>query len=225
MTVDIWSDIMCPFCYIGKRRLEEAMGRFEHKNDVSVTWHSFQLDPAMEAQPGKSLYDYLAERKGLTRERSQQMHKQLVEMAKADGLTYNFENAVIANSFDAHRLIQLAKTHGLGDEAEERLFRAYFTEGRDIGDQNTLLQLGMEVGLGAVETGEMLNSNAFAHEVERDIATASAYGITGVPFFVINDIYGISGAQPSGVFLDGLQQAWLEYEKGVCLKAERSVHG
>lgn len=215
MKIDIWSDIMCPFCYIGKRKLETALSGFEHKQSVEIVWHSFQLDPAMTSQPGKSTYQYLAERKGQSLEWSVKVHDQVSRTAKEEGLDYRFDKAVVANSYDAHRLIQLAKKHGLGNEAEEALFKAYFTDGRDIADHNVLMQIGIEIGLRVVETGEMLNSDAFSQEVDEDIATANELGINGVPFFVIDNKYAISGAQPSAVFKDGLQVAWKEYENNL----------
>jgi len=213
MKVDIWSDIMCPFCYIGKRKLETALAQFPHKDDVHITWHSFQLDPSIQYLPGKNLYEYLAERKGMTMERSKQMHDQLTQTAKAEGLDYHFEKAKIANSFDAHRLIQLAKQHQLGDAAEERLFKAYFTEGENVSDRETLIRLGNDIGLPETLTAEMLDGDDYSAEVHADIAQAETLGIRGVPFFVINNKYGISGAQPSEVFADGLQHAWKEYEQ------------
>ncbi len=213
MRIDIWSDVMCPFCYMGKRRLEAALDATGRTKDVEVVWHSFQLDPTMKSQPGKDVYSYLAERKGQSKDWSVRVHNQVAQQAAADGLTYNFDKAVIANSYDAHRLVQLAKTKGLGDAAEEMLFRAYFTDGKDISSHNTLLQMGMELGMSAIEVGEMLNSTAFADKVDEDIATAQELGINGVPFFVINGKYGISGAQPVGVFTDGLSKAWSEYEQ------------
>jgi len=212
MKIDVWSDIMCPFCYIGKRKLESALMQFEHKEDVQIEWHSFQLDPTITYQPGNDLYTYLAERKGATREWSVMVHNQMTETAKKEGLTYNFDKAIIANSFDAHRLIQLAKTHGLGDAMEERLFKAYFTEGKNVSDHNTLMQIGMDAGLRAVEIGEMLNSDAFANEVHADIMQAERLGIRGVPFFLLDEQLGISGAQPVAVFTNGLQQAWAIHE-------------
>lgn len=208
MKIDIWSDIVCPFCYIGKRKLESALEQFEHKDKVEIEWHSYQLDPEAKPMPGMSVYDYLAQRKGASREWSVNAHNQLTQTAKAEGLTYNFENAVITNTYDAHRLIQLAKTHGLGDAAEEALFKAYFTDGRNLGDHNTLMQLGIDIGLRAVEVGEMLNSDAQADAVNKDIATAQEYNITGVPFFILDNKYAISGAQPAEVFLNGLNQAF-----------------
>lgn len=211
MKIDIWSYIMCPFCYIGKRHLEEALAGFEHKDDVQLVWHSFQLDPTIQAQKGKSLYEYLAERKGMSLEQSKQMHSQVTQMAADAGLTYNFDKAVIANSFDAHRLIQLAKKHGLGDAAEERLFHAYFTEGKDMSDHEVLAQLGAEIGLDAAEVKEMLATDAYAHAVRADIATAEQLRINGVPFFVLDNKYGVSGAQPVELFSRALQQAWAEH--------------
>ncbi|MBS1773115.1 MAG: DsbA family oxidoreductase [Bacteroidetes bacterium] len=210
MKVDIWSDVMCPFCYIGKRNFENALVRFENNKDIKVVWHSFQLDPNMEYQPGKDVYSYLAERKGQSIEWSKQMHVQVTQMAKDAGLEYNFDKAVINNSYTAHRFLQLAKKHGLGDAAEEALFKAYFTEGKNIGDHDTLIQLGIGIGLGATEVGEVLNSEAFANEVDEDIYMAQQYGIRGVPFFIINNKYAISGTQPSETFLGALNQAWSE---------------
>jgi predicted DsbA family dithiol-disulfide isomerase len=225
MQIDVWSDIMCPFCYIGKRKLEGALQQFDHKDNVKINWHSFQLDPNIEYLPGKDIHSYLAERKGQTREWSVKIHDQMTQTAKAEGLTYNFDTAVIANSFDAHRLIQLAKKYSLGEAAEERLFKAYFTDGKNISDHNTLMQVGIDIGLKVVEIGEMLNSDAYTAEVENDIETAASLGIRGVPFFVIDGKYGISGAQPTEVFLDGLQQAWQAYEQETALAGSEYTQG
>jgi len=225
MRVDIWSDVMCPFCYIGKRKLESALEQFEHKDKVEINWHSFQLDPEMQYEPGKDIHTYLAERKGQTKEWSLKMHDQMTQRAKEDGLTYNFDKAVIANSFDAHRLVQLAKTHRMGDAAEEKLFKAYFTDGKNISDHNTLMQIGIELGLKVVEVGEMLNSDDYATEVKDDITTAQQLGINGVPFFVLNGKYGISGAQPANVFLGGLEQAWKEHERDLLLENTNITEG
>ena len=136
----------------------------------------------------------------------------MAETAKAEGLTYNFDKAIIANSFNAHRLIQMAKAQGLGDAAEERLFKAYFTEGKNVGDTDTLIQSGTEIGLDKKEVTEMLNGNTYEAEFFRDIDMARSLGINGVPFFIVNNKYGISGAQPAEIFLSGLKQAWTEYE-------------
>jgi predicted DsbA family dithiol-disulfide isomerase len=213
MKVDIWSDIRCPFCYIGKRKFENALAQFPQKDKVEVEWHSFELDPGIKTEKGTNIYDYLATRKGISRESSERMHEQVTDMARSVGLEYNFDLAVIANSFDAHRLIQMAKQYGLGDEAEERLFRAYFTEGKDISDHLTLIILGDEIGLSGKEVKAMLDSDAFADEVRYEERQARESGINAVPFFVINDKYAVSGAQQPAVFLNALQKGWGDYEK------------
>ena len=213
MKVDIWSDIRCPFCYIGKRKFETALAKFPQKDKVEVEWHSFELEPGLKTDTGVNLHDYLAQRKNISRESSVKLHKQVTETAKQVGLNYNFDKAVIANSFDAHRLIQLAKLNGLGDAAEERLFKAYFTEGKDISDHLTLIILGDEIGLNGKAVKQMLDSDEFADEVRYDERQAQELGINGVPFFVMNDRYGVSGAQQPEVFLQTLEKAWQEYEK------------
>jgi len=213
MKVEIWSDIMCPFCYIGKRKLEAALEQFPNASNVELEWHSFQLDPGIEAGHGKNLYQYLSERKGIALEQSIQMHKQVTEMAKQAGLEYHLDKAVVANSFDAHRMIQLAKSKGLGDAAEERLFYAYFTEGKDFSNHDTLVQLGKDIGLDEADTRQALTSSAYADKVEQDISEAQHIGIRGVPFFVFDRKYAVSGAQPVDVFANTLQQSFAEWQK------------
>lgn len=213
MKIDIWSDIRCPFCYIGKRRLEAALSGFPQKDKVEITWHSFELEPAMKTDTGTDVYTYLAERKGQSRDWSVQMHEHVTQTAKDAGLDYRFDKAIMANSFNAHRLIQLAKTQGLGDAAEEVLFRAYFTEGKNIDDMDTLGAIGTGIGLEESKIKEMLSSDAYTKEVRADEAIAHEIGINGVPFFVLNNKYGVSGAQPSEVFLSALLQAWADYEQ------------
>lgn len=213
MKVDIWSDVMCPFCYIGKRKFESALAQFPNGKDIEIEWHSFQLDPDITAQPGKDVYAYLAERKGMTVEQSKQMHKQVVQMAAGEGLQYNFDKAVIANSFDAHRISHLAKKHGKGDAMEEQLFHGYFTEGKDIANHDVLIEMAKNIGIPEQEVIDVLNSKQYADAVEADIVRASQIGVRGVPFFVLDNKYAISGAQPSETFLQALAQAWSEYEK------------
>lgn len=204
--VEIWSDIMCPFCYIGKRHFEEALKQLPNAKDVEVVWHSFQLDPGLPKPASKlNAYQYLAERKGISYENSVSMHENVVQMAKNAGLDYHFEKAVVANSFDAHRLIQFAKTKGLGDAAEERLFKAYFTEGKNMCDASTLLQLAKEIGLDEKEAKGVINSDAYSAEVKKDVEEAYQIGVTGVPFFIFNRKYAVSGAQPSSTFLNTLK--------------------
>jgi len=213
MKIEIWSDVMCPFCYIGKRRFEEALQNFKHKDDVEVEWKSFQLNPDLETDPNLNITQYLADVKGWTLDYAQQLNNQVTEMAAGVGLTYNFDKAVVANSFDAHRFAHLAKKHGLGDDAEEALFRAYFTEGKNIADHATLTELGIEMGLDETEVKQILESDTYAGEVKHDIAEAGYLGIRGVPFFVMNGKYGVSGAQMVPVFTETLEKAYDEWEK------------
>lgn len=214
MKVEIWSDIMCPFCYIGKRHYETALQQFADSNSIELEWHSFQLDPNLPKPASKlSAYQYLAERKGMSLEQSVAMHQNVIEMAKEAGLTYNYDKAVVANSFDAHRLIQLAKKHKLGDEAEERLFKAYFMEGKDMSDPTTLIALGKEIGLDEKLVSAVVNSSEYTAEVNADIQEAQQIGVTGVPFFVFDRKYAVSGAQPSSAFLNVLNKSFSEWRK------------
>ncbi len=212
MKVEIWSDIMCPFCYIGKRNFESALREFDAKDEIEIEWKSFQLDPTIPKTFEKkvSTYEYLAERKGMPVERSKEMHDNIVETARKVGLTYNFEKAVVANSFDAHKLIQLAKTKGLGDAAEESLFKAYFTDGKDMSDHLTLIQLGKEIGLNEEEITAALVSEGFEAKVNFDVSEGSQLGVTGVPFFVFDRKYAVSGAQSIETFLNALKQSHAE---------------
>ena len=210
LEVEIWSDVMCPFCYIGKRRFENALEQFEHKDVVDIVWKSYQLDPSMQSNTGQNLNEYLAERKDISLERSEQMHAQMTDMAAELGLEYNFDKAVIANSFDAHRLSHLAKENGLQDDLEEALFKAYFTDGKNIANLDTLIELGTNIGLDAKAVKQTLNSDKYAEEVKHDIYEAGQVGVRGVPFFVLGDKYAVSGAQQSETFLGALQQTWNE---------------
>lgn len=214
MKVEIWSDVMCPFCYIGKRHFESALEQFEDKKDIQIEWKSFLLDPDVPENVGnKNVYEYLAERKGLSVEQSKQMHERVVEMAKNAGLDYNFDIAVVANSFKAHRLIQLAKTKGLGDEAEELLFKSYFTEGKNIADEETLISLAEQIGLTKADLNEALLNQDFQFLVNKDVEEARAIGVSGVPFFVFDRKYAVSGAQPAESFLGALKQSVNEWKK------------
>lgn len=215
MKVDIWSDVRCPFCYIGKRKFEKALSQFEHKDDVEVEWHSFELDPNAETLLDKSPYDYLAERYGKSREWAVGTHEQVTQTAAEVGLTFNFDRSIIANSFDAHRLIQMAKVNGASDQVEENLFKAHFTDGKNIADHQVLIAIAKESGLDVLETEVMLKSADFTDEVRYDEKTAQDIGITGVPFFVIDHKFGISGAQSPDTFLDALIKAKNEGESQV----------
>ncbi len=209
MKVEIWSDIMCPFCYIGKRHFEAALSQFEGAENIEIEWKSFQLDPSLPKPSSKmSVFEYLADRKGMSLEKSKAMHGQVLQMAKAAGLDYNFDKAVVSNSFDAHRVIQFAKTKGLGDAAEERFFKAYFIEGEDMCDAATLLKIGQEIGLEQTALKSVIDSDQFSDEVKRDIFEAGQVGVQGVPFFVFDNKYAVSGAQPVSVFLGTLEKAY-----------------
>ena len=204
MKIEVWSDIMCPFCYIGKRHLELALQQFPEM-EVELVWKSFQLDPTITPQPGKDVYSYLAERKGMSLEESKQMHQHVVDRAAEVGLVYNYDNAIIANSFDAHRLLHLAKRNGKGNELKEKLLAAYFTEGKDFGDKQVLTQLGLEVGLKEEDIHTVLFTDMYAREFQADIQEAQEIGVRGVPFFVFDRKYAVSGAQPIEAFVETIQ--------------------
>ncbi|GAB3756773.1 DsbA family oxidoreductase [Spirosoma pomorum] len=220
MDVEIWSDVMCPFCYIGKRKFEQALNQFPNRDDIRIIWKSFQLNPDMQTDPETSINQYLANVKGWSLEQAEQMNDRVTAMAREVGLTYRFDKAVVANSWDAHRLIQLAKQHGLGDAAEERLFKAYFTEGRNTADHTTLLELGTDIGLEADEITAMLSSDQYGQAVDQDLYEARQIGVRGVPFFVLNHKYAVSGAQQPETFLGALQTAWSELPQKTVLDSE-----
>ena len=199
---------MCPFCYIGKRHLEKALESFPGRDSVEITWKSYQLDPTipMSFEEPVGVYEYLADRKGWSFEQSVQMHERVVEMAASVGLEYNFDKAVVANSLYAHRVIQLAKEKGLDDAIEEIFFRAYFTEGRDLASVAELVALGEEAGLAEADIRAAIASEEYAYRVSQDIQEGVNLGVRGVPFFVFDRKYGISGAEPIQVFIDTLNQ-------------------
>src|SRR5436190_7040263 len=205
--VEIWSDVMCPFCYIGKRRFEKALSEFPANKYVDVEWKSFQLNPNMKTDPAMSTVDYLAQVKGWSKEQAQQSTRHVTEMAKASGLEYHMDKAVVANSFDAHRFIQFAKKQGKGDPAEERLFKAYFTEGKNTADHFVLAELADEIGLNGRKLMETLKSDEMSREVEHDLNEARQLGINAVPFFVFNRRLAVSGAQDPKTFLGALEKA------------------
>lgn len=216
MKVEIWSDVMCPFCYIGKRRFEEALSQMENTDQIEIIWKSFQLDPEMKTNSSQNINEYLAERKGWTLDYAKNVNAHVTGMAKEVGLTYDFDKAVVANSFNAHRLSHLAKKYGLSDAMEEALFKAYFTQGKNIDDKATLLELAVEVGLKKEDVEIVLFTDQYAQEVKNDILEAQQIGVRGVPFFVIDRKYAVSGAQPSEVFLEALAKA--KAESGLSIK-------
>ncbi|MDP1677841.1 MAG: DsbA family oxidoreductase [Bacteroidota bacterium] len=206
MKVEIWSDVMCPFCYIGKRKFEHALQNFSHKEHVEIEWKSFQLNPNMKTDPSKSINEYLAKHKGISVAQAKQMNDRVTAMAGEVGLQYDFDKAIVANSFDAHRLSHFAKKYGVQDSVEELLFKAYFTEGKNTADHETLIAIAIEAGLNAEDVRSMLSGNEFSDDVNNDIYEAQQVGARGVPFFVFDNKYAVSGAQPSQLFSDVLQK-------------------
>jgi predicted DsbA family dithiol-disulfide isomerase len=207
MKVEIWSDVMCPFCYIGKRRFENALAQFENKDEVEIVWRSFQLNPTLQTDPSKNTIEHLAESKGWDMDYTRKTTDYVVNMAKELGLNYDFEKAIVANSFKAHRLLHLAKQNQVQNECEEKLFEAYFIHGKNIDDNDVLLELGLSLGIDLDSILDMLSSDAFASDVESDIYQAQQIGVQGVPFFVFDNKYAISGAQQSETFLAALYKA------------------
>jgi predicted DsbA family dithiol-disulfide isomerase len=210
LTIEIWSDVVCPWCYIGKRRFEAALERFEHRDEVSVLWRSFELDPDAPVNPDGSATERLAAKYGMSLERAEGMHANMTGLAAQDGLEYHLDLARGGNTFAAHRLIHEAAVHGHQAAAQERLMRAYFTEGEPISDRETLIRLVAELGVDADEARAALEHDRFSEDVREDEALASQLGIQGVPFFVVERRYGVSGAQPPDVLLNVLERAWDE---------------
>jgi predicted DsbA family dithiol-disulfide isomerase len=210
LKIQIWSDIMCPFCYIGKRRIEDALQNFEHKDAVELEWKSFQLDANFVASPEDNMVEHLAEKYRKDNDWAQEMLDNMTQNAKNSGLDFHFEKAVMANSLNAHRLLHLAKKYNLANDLEELLFKAYLTDGKNINDLDTLKALGLEVGLNAESIDEVLHSNAYANEVQQDIDEAQSIGVQGVPFFVFDNKYAVSGAQHVETFVKTLEKVWEE---------------
>jgi predicted DsbA family dithiol-disulfide isomerase len=210
MNIEIWSDVVCPWCYIGKRRFERAVASFGHPDEVTITYRSFELDPDAPAQRAGTQAEHLARKYGMTIAQAERANEQMTERAAADGLEFRFDLVRGGNTFDAHRLLHLAKDHGLQPEMKERLMRATFTEGLPIADQPTLVRLAAEVGLPAAQVQAVLDGDAYADAVRADEQQAARYGISGVPFFVADGKYAVSGAQPPEVLLQLLQRAYDE---------------
>jgi len=206
MELEIWSDIACPWCYIGKRRFEAALAEFEHAEQVHVRWRSFELDPQAPPERTGDRAERLARKYGMTVEQAREIEQQLTDTAAADGLDFQFGKARTGNTFDAHRLVHLAEQHGLQDEMKERLLRAHFTDGELVGDQDTLTRLGVEVGLPEHEIRETLKGDRFADEVREDERTATELGISAVPTFIVDRRVGVSGAQPPELLLKMLRR-------------------
>lgn len=213
MVVEIWSDVMCPFCYIGKRKFEQALKQFSDKDNIQLVWKSFQLSPNMKTDTQQSTHEYLAKHKGVSVKEAKEMGDYVTQVAAQVGLQFNFDKAVVANSFKAHQLTHFAKKHDRQNEAEEQLFRAYFTDGKNIDDLATLLQIGKAIGLDEQELKIALNDNVYAQEVKADIVEAQKIGVQGVPFFVFDRKYAVSGAQDAQVFAQTLEKSFGEWRK------------
>jgi len=210
LQVEVWSDIACPWCYVGKRRLEAAMARFPDRAAVDVVWRAFELDPSAPRVRDRSVpyADRLAKKYGTSVDQAQVMLKRMTDVAAGDGLDFHFERVQSGNTFDAHRVLHLAHERGLQDAVKERFLRAYMTEGEPIGEPEALVRLAVESGLDAEEVRAVLDSDTFGAEVRADEEQARAAGISGVPFFVFARRYAVSGAQGADVLLAALTQAW-----------------
>ena len=207
MHVEIWSDIVCPWCYVGKRRFEAALEQFAHRDEVTVTWRSFELDPGAPRERDVDGATHLAHKYGMSREQAEHMQAQMTEVAAGEGLDFRFDRARSGNTFDAHRLLHLAEAHGRQDAVKERFMRAYLTEGEPIGDPEALQRLAVDAGLPDDEVREVLLTDRYAEEVREDERTASGLGISAVPFFVVDRAIGASGAQPPELLLELLRRA------------------
>ena len=214
MKVNIWSDIRCPFCYVGKKKFEKALAQFPHAEEIEVTWHSFQLDPNLVTQPDTNPYDYFSKAKGIPVIQAKAMHEHAKKAGKEVGIDFNFDESKVANSFRGHLLIQLAKKKNLANEMEEALFEAQFISGKNIDDEAVLLETGKSVGLTEEEVKNALVSDELAHAVAQDGLMARQLGINAVPFFVFNDKYGVSGAQQPEHFLEVLTKSFEEFSGG-----------
>jgi predicted DsbA family dithiol-disulfide isomerase len=220
MQVEIFSDVVCPWCAIGKRRFEVALERFPHRHEVDVIWRAFELDPGAPALGDVDMASHIAAKYGMTKEQAVASQERLSEMAAQEGLEFHFDRARRANTFDAHRLLHYALEVGHQDALKDRLFQAYFRDGEAISDQATLVRLAEEVGLDRAKTTEVLESGRYGHAVRTDEAEAQAFGITGVPFFVIDRHFGISGAQSPESILQVLEEAWADSATGLVVSTE-----
>ncbi len=208
MDVEIWSDIACPWCYIGKRRFEAALAEFEHRDDVRVTWRSFELDPSAPYEREGDNATRIAEKYGITVERAREMGRAVTDAATGEGLDFRLDIQRSGTTFDGHRVIHLAAEHGLQDAMKERLMLAYFTEGQLVSDHDTLARLAVEVGLDEDEVRATLASDRYADEVRGDERLAGQFGISAVPTFVVDRAIGASGAHPPEALLQLLEQGW-----------------
>lgn len=208
MQLDIWSDVVCPWCAVGKRRLETALTRFPHADDVEVTWRSFELDPGAPRERTVSTVEHLAAKYGVSRAEAQAMQERMTEVAAGEGLAFRLDVARSGNTHDAHRLLHLARERGVQDTMKGRLLTAYLCEGEAVGAPDVLARLAADAGLDAGEAAAVLDGDAYSDAVRADQADARSLGITAVPFFVVDRAFGVSGAQPPEVLLELLTETW-----------------
>lgn len=214
MKVDIFSDIRCPFCYVGKKKFEKGLEQFANAKDIEVVWHSFQLDPHLKTQPDRDPYDFFSEAKVIPLQQAKMMHQHAFNAGKEAGIDFNFDNQKVANSYKGHLLIQLAKQKGLANEMEEELFKAQFITSKNIDDNNDLIEIGKNVGLTEDEVKNALNSDELKNKITEDEYLSRQIGVRAVPFFVFNDKYAVSGAQNPEVFLEVLEKSYEEFSAG-----------
>ena len=213
MNISIWSDIRCPFCYIGKRKFEAALSKFPHKDAITIEWKSFELDPTLETNTNISSMNHFIESKGVDADYASEMFNKVTEMASEVGLNFNLNNVVVANSLNAHRLLHFSKSLNRSNELKEALLKAHLEEGKNIDDLYVLSEIASSVGIDKNDSKTVLTSEQYTYDVRQDQMEARNLGINGVPFFVINNKYGISGAQPERVFTENLEKIWEETNK------------
>lgn len=208
MRIEIWSDVVCPWCYIGKRRLESALAAFPHRDDVEIVWRSYQLDPAAPTEPTETARAMLARKYGMSPEQAAEAQGRVIAVAAEEGMSWQHDRSLHLNTRDAHRLIHLAAEQGKQGETKEALLHAYFGEAAVVSDHDVLRSIAADVGLDAERVEQVLASREYDDAVQADIDQAAAYGATGVPFFVVEQKYGVSGAQPTELFTQVLERAW-----------------
>jgi len=227
LRIDVWSDIACPWCFVGKRRLERALKEFPHASEVAIVWHAFELDPAAPKERDTSIShaERIGRKYGMTVEQAQRSIDRLSETARAEGLSFDFEHIRSGNTFDAHRLVHLGHERGVQGAVKERFLRAYLEEGALMSDHGTLVRLAVEAGLAEREVTDVLSGDLYAHEVRADEAEAHELGISGVPCFVLGGRFAVTGAQSPQVMLSALHHAWSEHKNASPEMSEGAVCG
>ena len=228
MKIDIWSDIACPYCYIGKRKLEMALARFPHKDNVELVWYSYELDPTLPKDSlAKSHYAYLAGQRGIKQSEAKNMSAQVAKVAKEVGLKFNFDRLIVTNTSDALRLVELAKRHNLTDEMEEALFKAHFTDSENVSDKSVLIRLGVQVGLKGKQIINMLSGNLFVADIQKDIEySETKLNLEYIPFYLFNNKHIVQGSISVDDYLEVLNKSYAEWEKeGVATEQENAING